>query len=235
MRFSSSRSSRAQLGVERGQRLVHQIDRRASAPARGRWRRAASRRPTAAWRGSAASARCAAARRRARRACRIGRLGHAPRRRAQREGQVVEHAEVRIERILLEHEGDVALRRRQRRRRRGRRWRCGRDPASPGRRSGAASWSCRRRSGRAARRTRRRRWSRSMPVDGGRRRRSACSTCSRRTSAMGRPLVQRGADGAAALLVEQRQPARGRGAGRHSRRLHLAGRRCAPSPGRTRC
>ena len=82
---------RAQLGVERGERLVHQVDARAGAPAPGRWRRAASRR------------------RRARRPVvelavdpqQRGDLAHpsalisasalAPERRAQREGQVVEH------------------------------------------------------------------------------------------------------------------------------------------------
>jgi hypothetical protein len=37
---------------------------------------------------------------------------HAARRRAQREGQVVEHRQMRIQRILLEHESDVALGRR---------------------------------------------------------------------------------------------------------------------------
>ena len=38
--------------------------------------------------------------------------GRRPRRRAQRKSQIVEHGQMRIERILLEHEGDVALRRR---------------------------------------------------------------------------------------------------------------------------
>ena len=39
-------------------------------------------------------------------------LGQAPRRRAQRKGEVVVHGQVRIERVLLEHEGGVARRRR---------------------------------------------------------------------------------------------------------------------------
>ena len=100
----------AQLGVERGQRLVHQVDRRAGAPARGRWRRAASRRPTAGSSGCRACGRCAPASRPPRRARRISAFRHLARRRAQREGQVVEHRQMRIERILLEDEGDVARR-----------------------------------------------------------------------------------------------------------------------------
>ena len=38
-------------------------------------------------------------------------LGHAARRRAQREGEIVVDGKVRIERVLLEDEGDVARRR----------------------------------------------------------------------------------------------------------------------------
>ena len=48
-------------------------------------------------------------------------LGRAPHRRAQRKREVVEHVQVRVQRVLLEHEGHVAQRRRAARSRRGRR------------------------------------------------------------------------------------------------------------------
>ena len=88
---------------------------------------------------------------------RISSSRHLARRRAQREGQVVEDRQMRIERILLEDEGDVARGRRQLRHVAA----ADVDRAAvgllqPGDRA-AASSSCRRRSARAARRTRRRR------------------------------------------------------------------------------
>ena len=97
----------AQLGVERGQRLVHQEH------ARPAHQRPADRHALhlAAGQGRGLAVQLAFD---------VQHLGHlphaardlrrvgAPQRRAQREGQVVEHREMRVERVLLEHEGAVA-------------------------------------------------------------------------------------------------------------------------------
>ena len=144
----------AQFGVERRQRLVHQID-----------GGIAHQRPPD---GDALHLTA----RQARRAVvelggdveklrdRLDALAdHRPRapggRRTQRKGEIVVDAEMRIERVLLEDEGDVARRRRLRASRRGRRSESRPRRAAAGRRSAAASSSCRRRSDPAARRTRR--------------------------------------------------------------------------------
>ena len=97
----------AQLGVERGQWLVHQIDRRAAhqgAADRDALHLAAGklRRPVLELGADPQH---------------LGDRGYAPldlrlrhpaRGRAQREGEIVEHRQMRIERVLLEDEGDVA-------------------------------------------------------------------------------------------------------------------------------
>ena len=163
----------AKLGVERGERLVHQID-----------RGLADQRP------ADRDALHFAARKRVARLLELVLdmqqlrdlldpaadrfLVDAPRRRAQRKGQIVVDGQVRIKRVLLKDEGDVARR-----------------PATslvtsrPLDHDAAAigpleagdqaqaSWSCRRRSGRAARRTRRARW-RARARRPPRPRRSAC-------------------------------------------------------------
>ena len=97
----------AQLGVEVGQRLVEQEDAAARAPARGRARRAAAGRPTA---GAACASRsgssCSSARDRRDPRRPLG-LRHAAL--PQRIGDVLGDRHVRIERVGLEHHGDVAL------------------------------------------------------------------------------------------------------------------------------
>ena len=144
----------AQLGVERGKRLVHQIDGRAADE------RAADRDALhlAAGQPSGAVAELAG------NPEEIGhllhpladlRLGQLAQRRAQREGQIVVHRQMRIERILLEDERDIARGWRLARSRPDRQSKSRPGPAAQGPRSGAKSWSCPRRSVRAERRTRR--------------------------------------------------------------------------------
>ena len=179
----------AQLGVERRQRLVHQRDRglahqRAAdrdalhLPARELGRRA--------WR---ACRRCAAGARPRSPCARTFGLGARPQRRAQREREVVEHAQVRVERVLLEHEGHVAQRRRGRGDVVGRR--CGRWPASGCLEAGDQAQ--RRRLAGAARAEQddelAARDVEDEVVDRRARRRSACRRRSRRSSAMARPAV----------------------------------------------
>ena len=112
MRFSSSRSSALQLGVERGQRLVHQVDGRLAhqRPADRHALHLAARQPGRAVVELVVDAH--QLRHLLDAPADLG-LRHLSRRRAQREGQVLEHRQMRIERILLEHEGDVAGSRRQ--------------------------------------------------------------------------------------------------------------------------
>ena len=119
--------------VERGERLVEEQEPRARSPAHGRARRAAPGRPTA----RAASRRRAPRGRlvRARRAPgRVGRARPVPAA-AQPERDVLEHAEVREQQVVLEHDADRAPLGRdehvgRRRRGRRRRARCARDRAA---------------------------------------------------------------------------------------------------------
>ena len=102
----------AQFGVERRQRLVHQIDRRDREPAHARSRPAAFRRRKGASPGFQAcspicnsSAVCSTR-------LRIAGFGNAAGRRAQRKSEIVVNGQVRIKRILLKDESDIARSRR---------------------------------------------------------------------------------------------------------------------------
>ena len=102
----------AQLGVERGQRLVHQVDRGRAhqRAADGDALHLAARQLGAPVAELVLDTEQAARPRSI--LSRICVLRHAPGRRAQGKGEVVVDREMRIERILLEDEGDVARRRR---------------------------------------------------------------------------------------------------------------------------
>ena len=103
----------AQLGVERGQRLVHQRHRRLAHQRAADRHALHLRRPTARWPGCASlSSMCSSCATSLTLRAHLG-LGRAAQRRAQREGEVVEDAQVRVQRVLLEHEGHVAQRRRE--------------------------------------------------------------------------------------------------------------------------
>jgi len=112
IRLSSRRIFAAQLGVQRGERFVHEIDRGARAPKHGRSRRAASAPPTAAlpcfcsllsiWRRRATSSTF------------VRIMASGTRRIGARSAKAMfsKHRQMRIKRILLKHESDIAIGRR---------------------------------------------------------------------------------------------------------------------------
>ena len=96
----------AQLGIEVGQRLVEQEHLAAGARWRGRWPRAGADRPRA--RAACAASRCSMLQQRRHFAHALLDLGLGGLAQAQAEGHVLEQALVRVERVVLEHHGDVA-------------------------------------------------------------------------------------------------------------------------------
>ena len=176
----------AQLGVEVRQRLVHQEDARLAhdGAADRHALHLAARQPVGLAVEQVLDAQ------------RLGRLGDALARsrpagsvaqlRLQREGQVLAHRVVRVERVVLEHQRHVALAPRSSRCSPRPRSRSRRRRAARGRRSAAASWSCRRRSARAARRTRRRAMSSDQVARRAARAPKRLVTCSSATWAMSR-------------------------------------------------
>ena len=154
----------AQAPVERAERLVEHQERAAPARGPGRAPRAAARRPTARRTGRCSKPprpTSSSISRRTRRRPRRARPVH-----AQPEDDVAEHVAVGEQRVVLEHQPEVARGAAGRRRGRRRRGRRARRRAARGRRSPAAACSSRTRSARARTRSRRRRHREVDAVDG---------------------------------------------------------------------